>query len=106
MSRELSRRAPHHVELATELLERELVAAALERMQPVIDAVLAELRLQMESIVTATVLGKVGRNPRAGKLGELKRCRVCGLSGARNVQALPPDHSREEHDRLRLRVKP
>jgi hypothetical protein len=34
-------------------------------------------------------------------LGEPKRCRVCGLPGARNRAGLPPDHTRAQHEALR-----
>jgi hypothetical protein len=37
------------------------------------------------------------------RLGQIKRCRVCGLSGARNMAQLPPGHSRKEHERLRVK---
>jgi hypothetical protein len=46
---------------------------------------------------------KLGSGGRPIKIGETKRCRVCGLPNARNVAALPKGHSRQEHEALRVR---
>jgi hypothetical protein len=92
MSRAAHQRAKLDAELAA-------VDAALDRLRPMIDAIVDEVRVKLERIVVAALAGQT----RAGKLGERKRCRVCGLPGARNMAALAPGHSRDEHERLRIK---
>jgi hypothetical protein len=93
------RRERAHVE------PRDLVAVALDRLRPLIDAVMDELRVELENLIVATVAGSVASRARPSKLGEFKRCRVCGLPGARNRADLAPGHTREEHEQQRPAVK-
>jgi hypothetical protein len=107
MRREANRRAALQDYSAAQALERERVAEALERLRPIINDMLEtmvdDLRAELESLVVAAVAGRPSSRARVGRLGEFKRCRVCGLPGARNLAALPPGHTREEHEQLRVK---
>jgi hypothetical protein len=96
-------RARRQGRLHADRLERELVALVMERLRPALQAAFNELQDQVESIVGVAVGRELAQGTRMRRLGETKRCRVCGLEGSRNFAGLKPGHSRQEHQGWKLR---
>jgi hypothetical protein len=82
-------------------LERELVAVVMDQLRPALHALLHDLQSRVESLVGEAVGHELARSTRLRRIGEPKRCSVCGLEGARNLATLGADHSQDEHELAR-----
>jgi hypothetical protein len=105
MSVRADSRAPRLRCSSSEQLERDAVEVVLERIRPALESMFQELRVQVEELVTDLVGRELAQRGRKGRIGETKRCRVCGLEGARNQAGLRPDHSPQDHERWKLTLR-
>jgi len=95
-------RAPRHRRSQALGLEAEAVGEVLERIRPALEVVFQQLRVQVEELVTDLVGRELAQSGRMRRLGEVKRCSVCGLEGTRNQAELKPHHSQQDHQRWKL----
>src|SRR6266542_3965575 len=58
---------------------------------------------RLERELVGVVMQQLARSSGLRRIGESKRCSVCGLEGARNSATLGRAHSQEEHQRERLK---
>jgi hypothetical protein len=83
-----------------------MVGEVLERLRPALEAAVSELRQKVEALVGELVGSELAQGAGLRRIGETKRCRVCGLEGARNEAHLPRGHSRADHQRYKLKLQP
>jgi hypothetical protein len=88
---------------AANRLEGELVSVVMDQIRPALNAVFRDLQGRIEALVGEAVGHELARSSRLRRIGEVKRCSVCGLPGARNLAALGRDHSQEEHQLARAK---
>jgi hypothetical protein len=79
-------------------LERAIADALMKSLQPALQAVVAQFRLELVEIFTRMI---DHGETRSRRLGSAKHCAVCGLKNTRNHAALPPRHSQADHRRLK-----
>jgi hypothetical protein len=87
-------------------LERQLVTVIMNQLRPALEIVFRDLQNRVETLVGNAVGRQLAQTSRLRRIGETKRCSVCGLEGARNVSSLRRGHSVDEHQRQRERLKP
>jgi hypothetical protein len=99
--RRMARKRLDHAD--ADRLERELVGVVMEQLRPALHAVFHDLQARVEALVGEAVGQQLARASGMRRIGESKRCSVCGLEGARNSATLGHGHSLEEHQRERLK---
>jgi hypothetical protein len=101
MSFDVGPRSRRKRRLVADRLEHQLVDVVMERLRPALEEAFRDLQGHVEELVGLAVGRELAQTSRVRRVGELKRCRVCGLEGARNFAGLRRHHTREEHTRAR-----
>jgi hypothetical protein len=84
-------------------LEQQLIDAVVDQLRPALEAAFRDLQSRVETLVGDAVGRQLAQTLRSRRIGEAKRCSVCGLAGARNLAGLKAGHSQQDHQHLRLK---